>query len=164
MLDTTLEEAQSAFDAAKNVNSAVKNFLKREGNTNPALARFAKDFRTAATSGRAESLQAFVAKHYPAQELPLLVIARYAHSEFVEQVAYQIIDQHAEAFNKTYSSSEDGVTVKDEKEFLAIVKQVLKTINDSLKSKELPQSNFMRRIVAMSVFDEQVFAEVLKRL
>ncbi len=164
MLPTTIEEVEQSFLKAKNLNSALKNFLKREGTANPQAAAFAKDFRAAAGSAKAPAMRAFLERNYPKREIFFVGIARYAHPELVESTVGKIIDTHAEAFNATYERGEGGVTVKDAATFKKIVKSVDELIGQGLASAEVPQSNFMRNALLASVFEPEVLAEVLKVL
>ncbi len=125
MLPTTIDEIEQGFCKAKNLNSALKGFLKREGSANPQAASFAKDFRAAAGSGKAPAIRAFVERNYPKREIFFVGLARYAHPELVESVVGRIIDTHADAFNATYDRGEDGIKVTDAATFKKIVKDYL---------------------------------------
>lgn len=161
MLESSKEEVQSAFLAAKNTNAAVKTFLKREARVGDPSERFAKDFRAATASGREASVHAFVEKHYPKHEMYFLALARYAHSEFIGTTVEKIFEKFAEEFNGTYEKSGEGITITDPTKFKTITQEVLKVISDELSSAGLPVTNFMRKAALICIFEPDVLKEVL---
>ena len=162
MLPTSIDEITECFARARNLNAALKSFLKREGTSNPQAASFAKDFRSAAGSGKEEAIRVFVERHYPKREVFFTGLARYAHPEVVESVVGTIIDTHADRFNATYERGDEGISVKDDATFKKIVKDVNQIIEKGLVSAELPTSNFMKNTLLASVFEVDVLGEVLK--
>jgi hypothetical protein len=162
MLETTVDEVTTALTGAKNLNAALKSFLKREGTQTPQVASFAKEFRGVVSSGRPEPVRMFIEQNYEKRPMYFLGLARYAYPELIETVVGKIIEQHAETFNATYERAEQGITVTDAKGFGSIVKSVAQMIDDGLKSESLPASNFMRNAVMASVFEPDVLTEVLK--
>lgn len=164
MLQTTIDEVEQSFVSARNLNAALKTFLKREGTANPQAASFAKDFRAAAGSGKAPAIRAFLERHYPKRELFLVGVGRYAYPELVEATVSKIIDTHADTFNSTYERGEGQIAVTDAALFKKIVKEVDKLIEQSLAGAELPASNFMKNMLLASVFEPDVLGEVLKVL
>jgi len=164
MLPTTIDEVEASFVKARNLNAALKSFLKREGTSNPQAATFAKDFRAATASGKQPALRAFLERNYPKREIFFVGIARYAHPEVIESTVSTIIDTHADNFNKTYEIGEDSIAIKDAATFKKIVKDVDTLIERGLTSAELPVTNFMKNALLASVFEPQVLTEVLKVL
>ncbi len=164
MLQTTIDEVEQSFVAAKNLNAALKNFLKREGTSNPQAAAFAKDFRAAAGSGKAPAIRAFLERNYPKRELYCVGVARYAYPELVESTVSKIIDAHADTFNATYERGEGQISVKDAATFKKIVKEVDTLIEHGLSGTEAPSTNFMKNMLLASVFEPDVLAEVFKVL
>ena len=162
MLETTVDEVTIALTGAKNLNSALKSFLKREGTQTPQVASFAKEFRGAVSSGRPEPVRLFIEANYEKRPMYFLGLARYAYPELIESVVGQIIEQHADTFNSTYERAEQGIKVTDAKAFGSIVKSVAQMIDDGLKTSNVPASNFMRNAVMASVFEPDVLTEVLK--
>jgi|688.fasta_scaffold290233_2 hypothetical protein len=161
MLESSKDEVQSAFLAAKNTNAAVKTFLKREARVGDPSERFAKDFRNATSSGREESVQAFVEKHFPKYEMYFLALARYAHSEFISSTVEKIFEKFADEFNTTYEKTSEGVTVTNSAKFNQITQEVLKIITDELSSAGLPVTNFMKKAALICIFEPDVLKEVL---
>lgn len=162
MLETNAEEVTVALTSAKNLNAALKSFLKREGTQTPQVASFAKEFRGVVSSGRPEPVRLFIEQNYDKRPMYFLGVARYAYPEVIESVVGKIIEQHAETFNKTYDRAEQGIKVTDSKGFTTIVKNVSQMIDDGLKTSGAPASNFMRNAVMASVFEPDVLTEVLK--
>lgn len=162
MLETNVEEITTALINAKNLNAALKSFLKREGAQTPQVATFAKEFRGVVSSGRPEPVRLFIEQNYQRRPMYFLGVARYAYPEVIEAVVGKIIEQHAERFNTTYERAGQGIKVTDAKEFGAIVKNVSQMIDEGLKTAGAPTSNFMRNAVMASVFEPDVLVEVLK--
>lgn len=162
MLETNVEEVTVALTSAKNLNAALKSFLKREGTQTPQVATFAKEFRGVVTSGRPEPVRIFIEQNYEKRPMYFLGVARYAYPELIEAVVGKIIEQHAETFNTTYARAEQGIKVTDAKAFGAIVKSVSQMIDEGLKASGAPTSNFMRNAIMASVFEPDVLTEVLK--
>ena len=162
MLETNVEEVTAALTSAKNLNAALKSFLKREGTQTPQVAIFAKEFRGVVSSGRPEPVRLFIEQNYDKRPMYFLGVARYAYPELIEAVVGKIIEQHAETFNKTYARADQGITVTDSKGFASIVKNVAQMIDEGLTASGVPASNFMRNAIMASVFEPDVLTEVLK--
>jgi hypothetical protein len=162
MLETNVDEVTVALTSAKNLNAALKSFLKREGTQTPQVATFAKEFRGVVTSGRPEPVRVFIEQNYDKRPMYFLGVARYAYPELIEAVVGKIISQHAETFNTTYERAEQGIKVTDAKAFGAIVESVSQMIDEGLKASGAPTSNFMRNAIMASVFEPDVLTEVLK--
>ncbi|MEN9845676.1 MAG: hypothetical protein RIS36_823 [Pseudomonadota bacterium] len=162
MLETTVDEVTTALAGAKNLNSALKTFLKREGTQTPQLATFAKEFRGVVSGGRPEPVRLFIEENYEKRPMYFLGLARYAYPELIETVVGRIIEQHADTFNTTYERAEQGIKVTDAQAFDSIVKSVAQMIDEGLTSSNVPASNFMRNAIMASVFEPDVLTEVLK--
>jgi len=164
MLNSSMDEVQAAFHAAKNANAAVKTFLKREARVGDPSERFAKDFRVAAASGKEAPINAFIEKNYPKHEVYFLALARYAHGEFIGTTVEKIFDKYAEEFNTTYERGDGAITVTNDARFKEIVLDVAGIVEKELSAAGLPTSNFMKKAVLICVFDPEVLKEVLKVL
>lgn len=162
MLETNIDEVTTALTSAKNLNAALKSFLKREGTQTPQVASFAKEFRGVVSSGRPEPVRLFIEQNYDKRPMYFLGVARYAYPEVIEAVVGKIIEQHAETFNRTYERADQGIKVTDTKGFETIVKNVVGMIDNGLTSSGAPASNFMRNAIMASVFEPDVLTEVLK--
>jgi hypothetical protein len=143
MLETNVEEINGAFGAAKNLNSALKKFLRVEGTSSPQVNAFAKEMRGAVARGRPEVVRSFIEKNFPKREVYFLGVARYAHAELFEATIGEIFNSYAAAFAR-------------------IVASVLEVIESKLAAATLPASNFLRNAFLISIFEPAVLAEVLK--
>jgi hypothetical protein len=164
MLRSTVDEVKESFAAAKNLNAALKNLLKKEGSGTPQVVGFAKDFRNAVSSGKNGPRDFFIEKNYPAKELFFLGAVRYAFPELVEGVVGAIVNKYADDFNSTYQRNDDGIKVTDAAAFKKIVKEVHGIIKNDLKAAEVPNNNFMQSAILATVFEVDVLAEVMKVL
>lgn len=164
MLPTTFSNVHDAFQGAKNLNAALKNFIKREGNNGGQVVSFAKDFRGVVSSGRAPAVQLFIEKNYPAKEFLFLGVARYAFPELVESSVGRIIEKYADDFNTTYERGEAGISVKNAAAFKKIAKDVLSIIREDIKAAGFGSNPFLENALLASVFEVEVLAEVMKVL
>ena len=164
MFESTPEDVYGALATAKNLNAALKNFLKREIQRGQALERLTKDFRAAVLTGKPAAIQAFVEKHYPKNEGYFLALARYTHAEFIGTTVDQVLEKYAEEFNTTYEKIEGGIQVTNQPSFAAISSGVVELIEASLKNFNLPDSNYLKRSTLFCIFDTEVLPEVFKVL
>jgi hypothetical protein len=163
MLATTSQEIVQAFASAKNLNAALKNFLKREGRGGgEAVQSFAKSFRNGVVGRKPEALVAFVEANYPKREVLFMGLVRYAHADLVESTVGEIIDKHADRFNTTYERSGDEIKVTNRAEFDSTVKDVVAIIDRSLAAAEVARTNFLVNSIVASVFEPDVLREVYK--
>jgi hypothetical protein len=162
MLKSTVQEVQESFAAAKNLNSALKNLLKKESSGTPQIASFAKEFRAAAGSGKSGPRDLFIEKNYPEKELYFMGAIRYAFPELIESTVGSIIGKYADEFNATYEREEDKITVKDAAAFKKIVKAVHEIVKKDLTAAEVPNNPFMQNALLATVFEVDVLAEVMK--
>ncbi|MFN4894304.1 MAG: hypothetical protein ACK5GN_09735 [Pseudomonadota bacterium] len=163
MITPTVNEAKESFAAAKNLNAALKNLLKKESAGAPAVAGFAKDFRAAVSSGKAAQRDLFIERHFESKQFFFLGAVRYAFPELVETTVGAIVTKYADDFNATYEKlDEGGVQVTDSKRFTEIVKEVLAIVESDLKSADLPDNNFMKNALLATVFELDVLNEVMK--
>ena len=160
MLKTNIEEAKSAFAAAKNLNAALKNCLKKEVQANAQFVGFTKSFRAAVATGREQSVNFFIEKNFPNHEIELLLVARYAHLEFITKNVESIVVQFGEQFNATYEGGESSISIKDKTKFTSIVKEVSSLVDSALNEAGLPVNNFMKNSFLISIFEENVLKEV----
>ena len=162
MQEATLEEVQLAFNAAKNLNAALKTFIKREVRSGDPIERFAKDFRVAVGTGRATIVNSFIEKHYSKHEVYFLVLARYAFSDFISSVVEVIFEKYAQDFNATYENTKLGIRIINADKFASIATSVVKMVEESLVNSGLPQGNFLKKSTLLSIFEPDVFQEVAK--
>jgi hypothetical protein len=164
MFPTTIEEVENAFASAKNLNAALKSFLKREGRGGPQIASFAKDFRNAVGTGRPAAVKFFIEQNYSKREVLFVGLIRYVFPEAVESIVTKIFDTYADEFNTTYTKSEGGMTVTNPARFKEIAKSVVGLVEEGLRGAELPVSNFMKNSLLVCVFESDVLQEVFKQV
>jgi hypothetical protein len=164
MFPTTIEEVEGAFASAKNLNAALKSFLKREGKGGPQIASFAKDFRNAVGTGRPAAVKFFIEQNYSKREVLFVGLIRYVFPEAVESIVTKIFDTYADEFNTTYSKSESGVTLTNPARFKEISKSVVGVVEEGLRGAELPVSNFLKNSILVCVFESDVLQEVFKQI
>jgi hypothetical protein len=165
MFSITVEEIKESFAAARNLNAALKNLLKKESRATPAVASFAKEFRAAASSGKSAPSDLFIERNFEAKQFFFVGAARYAFPELVESTVGSIVSKYADDFNATYERQDDGsVNVTNSKRFKEIVQEVLTIIRKDLKAAELPDNNFMQTALLATVFELDVLNEVMKVL
>lgn len=158
----TTSDIVGAFEAAPNLNAALKNFLKREIRRGDPTERLAKSFKVAISSKRADARREFIEKHADTNARFFLAVGKYAYGSSVDAISEDIISRHAEAFNATYDRSDDGVTVTDRDGFNRIIQMVRAELEEGLQSHGLPNSGFMLSILHHWIFDEDVLQEVLR--
>lgn len=164
MLKSTVQEVKDAFAAAKNLNAALKNLLKKESSGTPQIAVFAKEFRAAAGSGKSGPRDLFIEKNYPERELYFMGAIRYAFPELIESTVGSIITKYADDFNETYERNDDVVKVTNAAGFKKIVKEVHEIVKKDLTAAEVPNNTFMQNALLATVFEVDVLAEVMKVL
>lgn len=164
MFPTTIDEVENAFASAKNLNAALKSFLKREGKGGPQIASFAKDFRNAVGTGRPAAVKFFIEQNYSKREVLFVGLIRYVFPEAVESIVTKIFDTYADEFNTTYTKSEGGMTVTNPPRFKEIAKAVVSLVEEGLRGAELPVSNFMKNSLLVCVFESDVLQEVFKQI
>ena len=162
MSKLTTADAIEVFSRASNLNSSIKNFLKKEVRKGDELERFTKNFKSAVGSGDEARAQGFLDKYLESHAKWLLALAGYAHIDFVGAVSEKVVTQFAEDFNKTYNLDDGTLKVTDKKNFERIAKESLGIINAELKTYELENSEFMRRAVMNAIFDDRVLEQVIQ--
>ena len=161
MTDYTPEDIVSIFDQAKNINAAVKKFLKNEVAGNAANEKFAKSARAALLSSVPDGKLTFIKNHLPDYEPHMLVLASYCHQEVIAATTSEVITKYADDFNKTYTPGEEKITVTDKATFKKIVLAVQDIVDASLKKANLSSSPFFKKVVFFNIFDRAVLEEVL---
>lgn len=164
MFNYTSDDIYTAFEAAPNLNSALKNFLKREIRKGDPAEKFVKSLRKLAGSGNAAAMKAFFEKSLPVYHQHILLLAGYANADAVNAISETVIEAHAETFNETYDTSEDGISIKDREGFESIVGNVDTMLSNGIKEHGLPESPFMKLVLVNSIFEDQVMAEVVPLL
>lgn len=164
MIPAPLEEVKAVFAAAKNLNAALKNFIKKEVRAGDPIERFAKDFRAAVATGRSASVNAFIEKFYPANEGYFLVIAKYAHAQLIMSLVESIFHKYAEEFNATFERENEGIRITNTAQFSSIARSVADMIDEGLLAAGLAKGVFLKKAILFNVFEPEVLEEVLKVL
>lgn len=164
------EDATQAYCHSKNLNSAIKKFLKEAGSQNPAALRLVKELReivkrdtgkpTQASTSTAK-MQSFIERNFEGNRDLFLVLARSAYAAQTEEVIDRIIQRFAEQFNTTFNLEGENLQVKDTARFKELGSQALDTIYIMVKDKELAGAPFLAHAVAYSIFEPLVLKELL---
>ena len=166
MLPFTNEDAVAVLMKAPNLNSALKNFLKREIKAGDPAGRFIKDLKSLSSSIQIKPFEDYVAQSRPAFDNHLLVIGKYAQVDQVNNIVGLIVEQYAEDFNSSYQTEElaegaQKIAVTDKPKFEKIVKAAVDIISKEQATAGYPDSNFFKNLVLLSVFDRPVLDHIL---
>jgi vacuolar-type H+-ATPase subunit E/Vma4 len=153
-----LDEILETFKAIENLNSTLKQVLKKESKKGSALEKFIKTMRKITDLRQhEEQLNAFLSKYGLANIGPCAVIARYAFNSSVEEIGNKIVENYGDQFNETYTSDGENITVSNQSTFESILKKVKEEILQNLNAKNLPNNSFIHFILYDSIFDPAVF-------
>lgn len=160
MIDYTIADAVNCLKEAKNLNSAVKHFLKKELRPGDPAEKFAKELRDVIERGDNTQIKKFFERHMPKFERQLFAIGGYAHWDFIGAAIERIGAKFADQFNTTYSSSESGVSINDKNRFNSIAKEALQAVDQELSTNGFEKSSFMKNIMLSSLFEPAVLEHV----
>ncbi len=169
VLPFTTDDAVTVLKKSQNLNSALKNFLKREIKAGDPAGRFIKDLKDLSDRTQTEPLKKYLDNSRPHFDGHLLAIGRYAHVDAVNSIVGQIVDRFAEDFNATYEIEESGgseaqgIKVKDANKFKSIVDQAFKLIDDQQGVAGYSQSTFFKNLVLLSVFEKPVLDHIMSQ-
>lgn len=158
----TAEDAVAALEKSPNLNSSLKNFLKREVRRGEPGERFVKDLRAAFEGGEARAL-AFVRGAIDKFERHLVALGSYAHADLVAPLAQQILDQHADTFNDTYRMGTEEIEVTNRSAFDEIVAKVMATIDETLAEHGFAESFYMKNVVLVTIFEPAVLRHIISQ-
>lgn len=161
MLNYTPQDIVTALRGAKNLNSAVKNILKKEVGSDAKGARFVKDLKSAFESPIETQGLAFIERTLPTYELHLYRVFRYAYPEAVLKVSDQITSTYADEFNGTYTKAGNKIEVTNRTVFERIVREVGAMLPKLLTESNVPVSGFALKSLLFCIFDAEVLTEVL---
>ena len=160
MYQYSQDEVLSCLTNAPNLNAAVKRYLKLEDAGAEDDARFVKALRAAAKSGKEPPLKNLVEKALPKYERQFYLIVRSAYDQPVSDIVEAIFENFAEDFNATYSLEGDKLSFTEEAEFHRISQQALRKIDEMISEKALPNVNFLRNAVAVTLFEPGVLEHI----
>lgn len=169
MLPFTTDDAVTVLKKSQNLNSALKNFLKREVKAGDPAGRFIKDLKDLSDRTQTEPLKKYIDNSRPHFDGYLLAIGKYAHVDSVNNIVVQIVDRYADEFNATYAiedkgdSGEQGIKVNDVTKFKSIVDQAFKLIDDQQSIAGYSESPFFKNLVLLSVFDRPVLDYIMSQ-
>lgn len=165
MTTVTTTEIIEVLSVGKNLNAALKNLMKREGENNPAVAVFAKEFRSRLGVVKLMGCEGFIDRYLEkGREGFFFGVARYAFAEVIDGAVEQIIELYADDFNATYERSDEGVNVTNPVRFKEIVLNVSERSTSALVAADIPVNGYSRGVMLATVFEPDVLDEVLKHL
>ncbi len=150
---------------AKNLNAALKNLIKREGDGNPEVVSFAKDLRARISGSKfnSDSVESFVEKSLERERHGFFLgLARYAFADVIDPVVEDVIGRFADTFNTTYERTDAGVVVKLPEQFKEIVDEVVRIADEALEAAKIPVNSYSRTTMFATVFEADVLEEVQK--
>jgi hypothetical protein len=151
------EDVVGTLKKSANINSAIKNFLKRQAaQGGESSARFAKDLRDVLLSKQEAGALTFVDRNVEKFSPHLLAIGAYAHAELVDKVAGKIVTKYADDFNSTYTSNGEEIKVSNQTKFNSIMKNAASEIGADLEESGFADSQFLRAIVLNAIFEPPV--------
>lgn len=163
MLDCTASDINTCLRKAPNVNSAVKNFLKREVKKGDAAEKFAKTLREILSSpDEARSLD-FITASMPKFLNHLYSVACYAYFEPIGKLASSVVEKYADGFNATFEVQNDALVYKNEGEFKRISDEALAILRAGLKDMGFGDSLFMKNVTMLSIFERPVIEVLAKK-
>ena len=161
MYPYTLTEVVSALRGSKNINAALKNFLKLEIRNGDPAGRFVKDLRSVVGAKSTEPLQRLVEQGQQKFERHIFVIVRYAYHEPMAQIAEQVAHKYADDFNATYEREDGRIKVIDLPKFKSIFKEVEGLFEQAINERKLGPVGLMKNALVTFVFDADVITELM---
>lgn len=149
-----------SLSQSKNLNAAVKTFLKKQGKAGDPGVKFAKELRDILQRPDRNFAIDFVERAGARFGPHLLAIGAYAHAPVIEDLASKIVEAFADDFNSTYAVRGDELEFKDEEKFREIANKALGMIDESLRAQGFDGSHFMRAIAMNAVFEAPVLREL----
>ncbi len=165
MLECTAEDIAQCLKKAPNINSAIKNFLKREVKKGDPAEKFAKSLRTVMSAPTEGAALKFVEESLPKFQNHLYSVACYAYYEFVSQLAGSVVEKYADDFNATFEINEEGqLKYKDETKFKTISDKALEILRKGLNDAGFGGSPFMKNVTMISIFERPVIDVLAPKL
>lgn len=155
------QEIVDCFAKAKNINAAVKAFLKRDAKRGEPSERFAKEAKKVLVERPKEALN-FVTSQLAQSEPFFYALAGHAHMTLVGSIAQEIVEKYADEFNDTYEIKNEQLKVTNKARFDAITKDVISKIETGLSSNGFENSSFMKNVLLLSIFNQEVIVEIVK--
>jgi len=156
VLPFTTDDAITTLRQAENLNAALKHFLKREVRRGDPADRFVKDLKPLLLGADLTRAGGYLERKRPQFDPHLIGIGGYAHSDLVTAVAGQIVEKYADDFNATYQSNGSTITVSNQAKFDEIVGAANKVIDETLVTRGLGASSFMKNVLLAAIFEQPV--------
>ncbi len=154
------EDIVTCIQAAPNMNSALKSFLKNEMQKGDPASKFIKAFKAALQSKAPQALESFLQKALPKYEAHLYLVSRHAFGQECDTIIDHVITNYAEDFNNTYSTTETTIEIGDREKFEELAQQALNDIGEKMNELGVPSSGFMKNAIAYSLFEPLVLQEL----
>jgi hypothetical protein len=151
-----LEELRTLILRSKNLNSAVKSYLKHEVEKQAKEIRFLKAIRKVSLPTQKKQLMHFLEQCTDEYAIALFILVRHAYFHVLSPVLEEVIREKAEVFNATYTSHGDEITIKDEKTFQSVVQEVSKMLDDALAKEGFGGSKMLHKIFMHLLYDAAV--------
>lgn len=163
-MEITPAEVEAVLLSAGNLNAALKSLLKREGRRGNTIEPFAKALRNIVARNQPNELRKYIEANYTSKPSHFLLLAAYAFPTVCNSTAEKVVTTYADAFNATYQRGESGITIIDSEKFKSIVAATIEITKADLSDARIPCNNFSIHMVLSTIFDSDVFAEVVERL
>lgn len=157
-------QVEEVLSAAKNLNAALKTFLKREARSENAVEAFVKSLRNVVARDRDGELLSYIEKHYENNEVHFAILAAYAFPELQDSVISAVYDQYGEDFNATYERRDKVIHITNPARFSSISRQVVTKIEEGLDQAGIPRNNFSVYSLLATIFEPDVLVQVLETL
>jgi hypothetical protein len=141
---------------AKNLNSAVKSYLKHETEKSEQEIRVLKALRKVLLPGQKKALENFLGLHAEKHAFALFVLLRHAYFQDLSPVVAQAIEGYAERFNATYEYQGEELRVLDATGFESIVKQVAGLLSENLATRGLADKQVLHRVFLHLLYEPLV--------
>ncbi|MCB0333118.1 MAG: hypothetical protein KDD55_06435 [Bdellovibrionales bacterium] len=160
MYPYTHEDVVACIQAATNMNSALKSFLKNEMQKGDPASKFIKAFKAALQSKAPNAIESFLQKALPKYEPHLFLVSRHAFGEACDTIIDHVITTYAEDFNNTYTTTDTSIDISNREEFEKLAQQALTDIASKLNELDIPSSGFMKNAIAYSLFEPLVLQQL----
>lgn len=156
-----VHELRELLLRAKNLNSAVKSYLKNEVEKREEEIRFLKAVRKVALPTQRKQLERFLEQYGEEYTLSLFILVRHAYFSLLSPVVQRVIDEYAEQFNATYVTEGEDVRVTDEATFSNIIQAAAGMLDEALQQAGLGGSKMLHKVFVHLLYDGAVVKEAM---
>jgi hypothetical protein len=161
MLTYSSDDVVQALGVSKNLNAALKSFLRREVKKGDPAEKFVKELRATLIDKDGRDPEKLLARYMPDLENHLIVIAAYAHHDFVNAISQEIVGEYGEAFNKTYTSNGETITITNRPEFERIIREVAKRLKERSETLGLTGNPFFLNVMLNTIFERPLMRDIV---